>query len=350
MANNIALSKIYTNLLDEVYQQSALTANLESDATLARAGANANEIVIPKLSMDGLADYNRNSGYVDGDVELTWETVKFNYERGRSFTVDDMDNEETQNIAFGRLAGEFIRTKVVPELDAFRFATYAGTKDAGTATGTLATGADVIAALRAATSSMDEAEVPMEDRHLFITPTLYGLVQDLDTNKSKEVLSRFASITQVPQTRFYSAIDLQDGKTEGEEKGGFKKAAHKQEYEVSSSQSAFVVTDKPATVQKVTHNGTEVAYTYAADTGTVTLNSAVSSGKVVVIYDTGVELNFEIIHKPAVLQFTKHAVPKIISPEQNQNADAWKYGYRNYGLCDTYENKAAGIYVHKKAL
>ena len=289
MANNIALAKVYTNLLDEVYQQSALTAVLESDATLARQGANANEIIIPKLSMDGLADYNRNSGYVNGDVELTWETAKFNYERGRAFTVDDMDNEETQNIAFGRLAGEFIRTKVVPELDAFRFATYASTTGAGTATGTLASGADVIAALRTATSAMDEAEVPMEDRHLFITPTLLGLVEDMDTNKSKEVLARFASITKVPQTRFYSAIELLDGKTGGEEKGGFKKA------------------------------------------------------------ELGVELNFEIIHKPATLQFTKHAVPKIIAPAQNPDADAWKYGYRNYGLCDVYENKTAGIYVHKKA-
>lgn len=289
MANSIALAKTYTNLLDEVYQQSALTAVLESDASLAQKGANANEIVIPKLSMDGLADYSRNSGYVDGDVSLTWETTKFNYERGRAFTVDDMDNEETQNVAFGRLAGEFIRTKVVPELDAFRFSTYAATEGAGTATGTLATGTDVIAALRKATSDMDEAEVPMEDRHLFITPTLLGLVEDLDTNKSKEVLSRFASITGVPQTRFYSAIELLDGKSSGEEKGGYKKA-----------------------------------------TGAV-------------------ELNFEVIHKPAVLQFTKHAVPKIIAPAQNPDADAWKYGYRNYGLCDTYENKAAGIYVHKKA-
>ena len=289
MANSIALSKVYTNLLDEVYQQSALTAVLESDASLARQGANANEIVIPKISMDGLADYSRNSGYVNGDVSLTWETVQFNYERGRSFTVDDMDNEESQNIAFGRLAGEFIRTKVVPELDAFRFAKYASVVGAGIATGALATGVDVIAALRKATSDMDEAEVPMEQRHLFITPTLYGLVQDMDTNKSREVLARFASITQVPQTRFYSAIELLDGKTLGEEKGGYKKA------------------------------------------------------------EAGVELNFEVIHKPATLQFTKHAVPKIIAPAQNQDADAWKYGYRNYGLCDTYENKAAGIYVHKKA-
>lgn len=289
MANSIQLSKVYTNLLDEVYQQSALTAVLESDASLARQGANANEIVIPKLSMDGLADYSRNSGYVNGDVTLNWETVQFNYERGRMFSVDNMDNEETQNIAFGRLAGEFIRTKVVPELDAFRFAKYAATTGAGTATGTLASGADVIAALRTATSAMDEAEVPMEDRHLFITPTLMGLVEDMDTTKSKEVLARFASITKVPQTRFYSAIELLDGKTPSEEKGGYKKA------------------------------------------------------------ELGVELNFEIIHKPATLQFTKHAVPKVISPELNQDADAWKYGYRNYGLCDTYENKAAGIYVHKKA-
>ena len=290
MPNSIQLAKVYTNLLDEVYRQSALTAVLESDASLARQGANANEIIIPKLSMDGLADYSRNSGYVNGNVTLNWETVQFNYERGRMFSVDNMDNEETQNIAFGRLAGEFIRTKVVPELDAFRFATYASVVGAGVATGALATGAEVIAALRTATSAMDEAEVPMEDRHLFITPTLLGLVEDMDTTKSKEVLARFASITKVPQTRFYSAIELLDGNTVGEEKGGYKKA------------------------------------------------------------DGGVELNFEIIHKPATLQFTKHAVPKVISPEQNQNADAWKYGYRNYGLCDTYENKVAGIYVHKKSV
>lgn len=294
MANSISLAKVYTDLLDEVYKQSALTAVLESDASLARAGANANEIVIPKISMDGLADYNRNSGYVKGDVSLTWETVQFNYERGRMFTVDDMDNEETQNIAFGRLAGEFIRTKVVPELDAFRFATYAGIGDVGTASGALATGADVIAALRTAISAMDEAEVPTDQRYLFITPTLYGLIQDLDTTKSREVLNRFAGVTQVPQTRFYSAIDLYDG-----------------------------VTDNSST-----SGANEKVGGYVKATGAK-------------------NLNFEIIHKPAVLQFTKHAVPKIISPDQNQDADAWKYGYRNYGLCDAYENKAAGIYVHK---
>ena len=296
MPNTIQLAQVYTNLLDEVYQNSSLTAVLESDATLSRAGANANEIVIPKLSMDGLADYDRNSGYTNGNVDLSWETVKFNYERGRSFKVDNMDNEETQNIAFGRLAGEFIRTKVVPELDAFRFSTYAGIPNVGTATGSLATGEAVIGALRTATSEMDEAEVPMEDRHLFITPTLYGLVQDLDTTKSKEVLNRFADVTLVPQSRFYTAIDLYDGKTDNTSSSG--------------------ANEKPGGYVKAT---------------------------------AGKDINFMIIHKPALIQYTKHTVSKVITPEENQTADAYKFPYRAYGLADVYENKVAGIYLHNKA-
>lgn len=291
MANTIALAKKYVALLDEVYKETAKTAVLESDASLAQQGANANEIIIPKLDMDGLGDYDRNSGYTTGSVTLTNETVKFNYERGRMFQVDAMDNEESQNIAFGRLAGEFIRTKVVPEIDAFRFATLAGINGISkvAAGATLADGAAVITALRAATNKMDEDEVPMEDRILFITPTLYGAVQDLDTTKSKEVLARFSQVIQVPQSRFYTAIDLKDGKTEGEEAGGYIKAT------------------------------------------------------------AGKDINFIIAHKPAVIQYTKHAVPKIITPELNQDADAWKYGYRNYGLEDVYENKVAGIYLHHKA-
>lgn len=286
--NTITLAKKYVPLLDEVYQLSSLTADLESDAELARAGANANEIVVPKISMDGLADYDRNSGYTKGDVSLTWETVKFNYERGRMFTVDAMDDEETQNVAFGKLAGEFIRTKVGPELDAFRFATYAGTAGISTAAAAvLSTGEAVIAALRAASSKFDEDEVPADQRFLYIETTLHGLIQDLDTTKSREVLAGFSKIIKVPQSRFYTAIKLNDGVSDGEKVGGYVKA------------------------------------------------------------EGAANINFLAVHKPAVLQFTKHAVPKIISPELNQDGDAWKYGYRNYGLADVYENKTAGIYLHK---
>lgn len=299
MANSITTFKKYIDLIDDVYKENAKTAILDGDNSLVQAGSNAHEIVIPKISMDGLGDYSRNGGYVDGDVTVTNETVEFNYDRGRAFTVDAMDNEETAGVAFGKLAGEFIRVKVVPELDAFRFAKYAGISGISkvAAGATLSTGADVIAALRAGTTKMDEDEVPAEDRHLFLTPTLYGLVQDMDTTKSREVMSRFADITLVPQSRFYTAVTLYDGKTD------------------TSSQDSGV-NQKPGGFVKA------------------------SAAK---------DINFMIIHKPAILQYTKHTVTKVITPEENQTADAWKFPYRAYGLADVYENKVAGIYLHHKA-
>ena len=289
MANNIAKFKKYIDLLDEVYKVNAKTSILDGDNTLVRAGANADEIIIPKMTLDGLADYSRNSGYVNGDVTLTNETVKFNYDRGRAFTVDAMDNEETAGIAFGKLSSEFIRTKVVPEVDAFRLATYAGISGISSATGTLADGNDALTALVTAISKMDDDEVAEEGRVLFITPTLYNLILNADTYKSKEIMSRFSSVVTVPQSRFYTAIELADGTTGGETAGGFTKA------------------------------------------------------------EDAKDINFMIIQKGAVLQYPKHVVNKVVSPEENQTSDGWKFFYRSYGLADVYENKVAGIYLHHKA-
>ena len=215
MANSITKFKKYIGLLDEVYKVASVTSILDGNNRLVRMGANTNEIIIPKMSMDGLADYSRENGYVGGDVTLTNETVKFNYERGRSFNIDAMDDEETAGVAFGQLSGEFIRTKAAPEIDAFRFAQYAGTTGITSATAAaLSTGADVLSALIAAQNTMDENEVPAESRILFITPTLYNSVMNLDTTKSRAVLDSFASIVKVPQSRFYTAIDLYDGTTD----------------------------------------------------------------------------------------------------------------------------------------
>ena len=130
---------------------------------------------------------------------------------------------------------------------------------------------------------MTDAEVPAEGRVLFINPVLNGMIRDMDTTKSKELLAKFAAVVEVPQARFYTAIEQLDGKSEGQKKGGFKKA------------------------------------------------------------DSGSNLNFLIVEKSAVIQYQKHVAPKTVTPEQNQDADAYKFGYRNVGIADTYENKAAGI-------
>lgn len=292
MANAITLAKIFIPILDKIYKNASLTSVLDGNPELVRQGASYNEMIIPKISMQGLADYSRNGGYVNGDVTLTNETVKCNFDRGRMFQVDSMDNLETVGIAFGQLAGEFLRTKVVPELDAFRFASYAGTTGISkiSAGATLSTGEATIAAIRVGNSKMDEDEVDPNSRYLFITPTLLGLIQDMDTTKSKEVLQNFAGVIKVPQSRFYTAIGQYDGSTTGEEAGGYIKDS-----------------------------------------------------------TSGCDINFMIVEKSAVIQFEKHVAPKIITPDQNQNADAYKFGYRNVGIADVYDNKVAGIYLHHKA-
>lgn len=290
MANAIEKFKQYIDTLDEVYKISSVTSVLDGNNRLVKMGANANEIVIPKMSMDGLADYSREGGYVSGDVTLTNETVTFNYERGRSFTIDAMDNEETAGVAFGQLSGEFVRTKAAPEIDAFRFAQYAGTEGITAVSADLAAAEETLAALIAAQNSMDENEVPMETRILFITPTLYNGVMNIDTTKSKAVLDSFSQIVKVPQSRFYTAISLYDGSSDGEAAGHFVKSA-----------------------------------------------------------DGGKNINFMIVEKSAAIQYQKHLVSKVVTPEENQVSDAWKFFYRSYGIADVYENKVKGIYLHHAA-
>lgn len=288
MANSITLFKKYIDKLDEVYKQASLTADLDADSTLVQAGANANEIIIPKMSMDGLGNYSRSSGYAQGDVTLTNETVQFNYERGRKFGVDRQDNAETAGVAFGRLGAEFTRTKAVPELDAFTFAKIAGASGISSTTATYANGEAWLAGLVTAQTQMDNDEVPAENRILYITPDGYNAIHAVDTTKSREVLASFSKIIKVPQNRFYTAISLKDGTTAGQTAGGYAKAYN------------------------------------------------------------GFNINFLIVQKDAIIKYPRILVNKIVSPDDNQTDDKWLFFYRAYGLVDVYENKVAGVYLSKK--
>lgn len=338
MANSIALFKKYIDLLDEVYKGASCTSSLDIDGAMVKAGANANEIVIPKMKLDGLADYSRNSGYVKGDIDFTYQTVTFNYDRGRKFNVDAMDNAETAGLAFGKLASEFIRTQVVPEMDAFRFAAYSAATDIGEKAGSYNSGEDVISALREGVNVMDEAEVPAEGRYLFITPTLMNAAMDVNTYISKDVMGGFTKIIKVPQTRFYTGIDLYDGTTTGETGGGFRKACAK--YELTDSQPADWATGYANYYTKSgdVYTPLSSAATWAANT----YYKQTSAG--------GADINFMIIHKPAVIQFCKHIVSKVIPPEDNIDADAYTFTYRAYGITDVYGSRAAGIYLNRKAI
>ena len=294
MANSIALAKKYTPLLDEVYAEASLTAILDGSSDITREGANANEILVPKLVLQGLADYSRATGYVAGDATLTWETLTMAYERGRKFSVDDQDNEETLGVAFGKLSGEFIRTKVAPEMDAYRFSQYCKVSGALTTTGAALTSSDVIAAIDAALVAQKNAEVPEEGRVIYMSAAIYAAIKN-STAATRLVSAgegldrRFASfdgmrVVQVPTGRFFTSVDLAASGA-----GGFS---------MSSGAKA---------------------------------------------------LNFMIVHPSALCQFTKNTIAKILSPDVNPNANAWIFCYGIYGIAEGFLNKAKGIYFHKVA-
>ena len=183
-----------------------------------------------------------------------------------------------------------MRTKVAPEADAFVFATLAGTTGISKATpATYADATEFLSALIEAKNKMDEDEVPEEGRILYATPTLMNGVMALDTTKSREILNSFTVKKKVPQSRFYTAIDLLDGKSPGEEAGHYKKATE------------------------------------------------------------GKDINFMIVHKPAVIKYDKHTASDIIPASANANADADISKYRKYGIVSVYQNKVAGIYMSCKA-
>lgn len=289
MPNTIALAKNYINNLDEVYRMASVTADLTSDPTMSRAGANANEIIYPQISVTGLGDYDRNSGYTTGAVDLKWKTATFNYDRGTKISVDVMDNEESRNLAFSMAGAELMREKVAPEADAFTFASLAALENISKTTGSIENAAQFLDALLTAWSKMDEDEVPQENRILYATATLLNSVMSLDTTKSREILAKFTGKKVVPQARFYTTIAMLDGKSAGEELGHYKKA------------------------------------------------------------ESGADINFMIIHKPAVIKFDKHIASNIIPAASNPDADADIIKYRKYGLVDGYANKRAGIYMNSKA-
>ena len=289
MPNTIAFPKNYISNLDEVYRLASVTADLTSPASMSKAGTNTNEIVYPQISVTGLGEYDRNSGYTTGAVDLKWKTVAFNYDRGTKIAVDVMDNEESRNLAFGMAGATLMREKVAPEADAFTFATIAALDNISKAQGTIDNATQFLDALLTAWTKMDEDEVPQEGRMLYATATLLNSVMALDTTKSREILAKFGVKKVVPQARFYTVIDLLDGKSGGEEAGHYKKA------------------------------------------------------------DAGNDINFLIIHKPAIIKFDKHVASNIILASSNPGADADIIKYRKYGLVDAYANKRAGIYLHSKA-
>ncbi len=332
MANSIEFAKIYTGILDEVYQRAAVSNCLNSGGRMVRAGRNAKEILIPKIEVTGLGDYTRNVGYKTGSITWQYETHTFRYDRAIRLFADVMDVEEAGIVdCFIQAGAELQRTQVAPEGDAYTFSEIASTEGVTTAVEDLssATAEQLLASLRTVTSAMDEKQVSTGSRYLFITPTLNGVIQDFsyaNPNRSNRVMERFARVVEVPQVRFYSAIDLLSG---DDDQFGYQKAAG----------SYVATTDTEVDSSKTYYTESGGVYTAVASptkSGLANYYELVGAGR---------DLNFMVVEKSAIIKYAKHVASRIFAPDELESLDSYMLKYRRYAIVSVLENKLDGVYA-----
>ena len=272
-------------------------------------------VKVMSLLMDGLSDYYRvnnglgsasngystypsNDGYKVGDTSAKWELFQLEYDRGRQFRVDNMDNEETAGLVIGNLLAEFLRTKVVPEVDAVRFSKMA--KKCNVALGNLVSETinanQIIGRFNSAFEWLFEHGVPEEEQVIFVSPNVMTLIRNT--------------------TELYKRL-TQDEYRNSDVTFTIEKYEGRQIIEVPSNRffTGVVTTD----------NG----YMPSA-------NSYV--------------INFMIASKKAVVPVVKLEKSKIWTPEQVQDFDGYKVNFRMYHDIIIPKNKVPAIYTSVSAV
>ncbi len=124
--NSIENAIKYSSELDKMFAQKSATGFF-ADNALATKFVGAKTVIIPDVDFQGLADYDRDTGFTKGAITVSNTSYTMAMDRARSLQIDreDMDETGIANLA-GKILGEYVRTKVVPECDAYVLSKLAG--------------------------------------------------------------------------------------------------------------------------------------------------------------------------------------------------------------------------------
>ncbi len=119
MANVFEHANKYVNELDKMIVQESKTGFMADGKFKARFKG-AKIVNIPQIDFDGLGDYNRVDGYSKGGTNFNYKSYELTKERSKQLVIDAQDADETgiSSLA-GKIVGEYTRTKVNPEIDAY---------------------------------------------------------------------------------------------------------------------------------------------------------------------------------------------------------------------------------------
>lgn len=341
MANEIALiTKYAPEILDEIFAKSAVTTILEGSSALMKF-TNAKTVMLPDTTMDGLGDYSRENGFPAGDVDVVWEPYTLRKDRAKTFSIDNMDNEETAGIAYGELQGEFMRTRVIPEVDAYRLSTlFANAKDTNITAKTIAANT-IIGEFNTMIKHFLDHEIETEEAVFFVSTAVDKLLKEttelnrqitqVDYKTASGITFKLSAyqgipIIVVPIKRFKTSYSFGTN--------GF-----------TPTVVAYALTEDVALKtgkDYYTRSGSAGAYTY---TKVATPDVGDIATYYEVVTPAGKDMSVMLVHKRAALPVKKHAKIRTFLPDDNQTKDAYKFDYRLYHDIFSPKNKTDGICV-----
>ncbi|MDT4377090.1 hypothetical protein RO787_27575 [Blautia coccoides] len=303
--NTLATATLFQNKLDKVAVKEAVTGWMDANAgqVLYNGGA---EVKIPKMSVQGLGDYDRDNGYQQGGVTLEYETRRMTQDRGRKFQLDPIDiNENNFVTTAAAVMGEFQRMYVVPEIDAYRISKIASETITANKAGMTEYGYTPGATGTSALRKMKEGIKAI--RELYNGPLVCHATPDFIMELELELAGKITTVTfskggidtavpavdgvpivSTPSNRMYTAITINDGKTSGQEQGGYVK-------------------------------------------GTTAKN-----------------INFFICPRTTPIAITKQDIMRIFDPTINQKLNAWQMDYRRFHDIWVLDNKLDSIFLNIK--
>lgn len=303
--NTLAAATIFMQQLDQIAVQDAVTGWMDANSGQVQYNG-GKEVKIPKMTVQGLGTYDRDTGYVQGGVTLTYETREMTQDRGRKFQLDPMDINESNFIpTAAAVMAEFQRTYVIPEIDAYRISKIASETITANKAGMIEYGYTPGAASTSALRKIKEGIKAI--RSLYNGPLVCHATPDFIMELELELAGKITAVTfsqggintsvpavdgvpviSTPSNRMYTAITLNDGKTSSQEGGGYAKG---------------------------------------------------SKAK---------DINFFICPRTTPIAVTKQDVMRIFDPLTNQKLNAWQIDYRRFHDLWVLDNKLDSIYLNIK--
>lgn len=298
--NTLEYAAVFMEGLDQQLVENSTTGWMEDNAGQIQYNGGA-EVKIPKMQMSGLGDYDRDGGFAKGAVTVTYETKEMTQDRGRTFQLDAMDVDETNFAAMaGNVMGEFQRTKVIPEIDAYRYSRIAG--------------------LAKAKGKVKE-----------YTPVKGGIFEKLmeDVTAVRDLAGDCAELVIAMNAKLAGQLDMEKGGTNVLQSGVFQQGAAELKVKEIDGCPIIRVPSARFRTEYTFYDGVTESQT---DGGFVPASGAQ-------------EINWIVILRRAPIAVSKTDVTRIFDPMTNQNANAWKIDYRKYHDLWIMDNGMDGVLV-----